>query len=101
MVALASPDAGLRLLNYCLCPNTKFTNRRLQALSKLAVLLAFRTGQLQVVAPIASALKVDVKTADRWIGLYEKLFFAEQVRAWRSNGFKRLIKATGNCSGHF
>jgi predicted AAA+ superfamily ATPase len=67
--------------------------RRPDALSKLAYHLALRTGQLLVVAPIATALKVDIKTADRWIGLYEKLFFAHQVQAWHDNELKRLIKA--------
>jgi uncharacterized protein len=67
--------------------------RRPDALAKLAEHLALRTGQLLVVAPIATALKVDIKTADRWIGLYEKLFFAQQVPAWHSNDLKRLIKA--------
>ena len=56
-------------------------------------LLATLNGQLVNASAMGSRLKIDRKTALRYLGLAEQLFIVRSLPAWSSNALKRLVKA--------
>ena len=56
-------------------------------------LLATLNGQLINASAMGMRLKIDRKTALRYLGLAEQLFIVRSLPAWSSNELKRLVKA--------
>lgn len=56
-------------------------------------LLATLNGQLVNASAMGTRLKIDRKTALRYLGLAEQLFIVRSLPAWSSNALKRLVKA--------
>lgn len=56
-------------------------------------LLATLGGQLINASAMGARLKIDRKTALRYLGLAEQLFIVQSLPAWSSNALKRLVKA--------
>jgi uncharacterized protein len=56
-------------------------------------LLATLNGQLINASAMGSRLKIDRKTALRYLGLAEQLFIVRSLPAWSNNSLKRLVKA--------
>jgi uncharacterized protein len=56
-------------------------------------LLATLNGQLINASAMGARLKIDRKTALRYLGLAEQLFIVRSLPAWSSNALKRLVKA--------
>lgn len=56
-------------------------------------LLATLAGQLVNASAMGARLKIDRKTALRYLGLAEQLFIVKSLPAWSNNALKRLIKA--------
>jgi uncharacterized protein len=56
-------------------------------------LLATLNGQLINASAMGSRLKIDRKTALRYLGLAEQLFIVRSLPAWSNNALKRLVKA--------
>ena len=56
-------------------------------------LLATLNGQLVNASAMGARLKIDRKTALRYLGLAEQLFIVRSLPAWSSNALKRLVKA--------
>lgn len=56
-------------------------------------LLASLNGQLINASAMGARLKIDRKTALRYLGLAEQLFIVQSLPAWSSNALKRLVKA--------
>ena len=62
-------------------------------LYRLAELLALRTGNLLNTNSIATDLKMQRETIDKYISILEHLFLVYRLPAWHNNQAKRLIKA--------
>jgi len=62
-------------------------------LFRLAELLALRTGSLLNNSSIATDLKINRDTTEKYISILEHLFLVYRLPAWHSNDSKRLIKA--------
>lgn len=56
-------------------------------------LLAMLSGQLVNASAMGNRLKIDRKTALRYLGLAEQLFIVRSLPAWSGNALKRLVKA--------
>jgi uncharacterized protein len=56
-------------------------------------LLATLGGQLINASAMGARLKIDRKTALRYLGLAEQLFIVRSLPAWSNNALKRLVKA--------
>lgn len=63
-----------------------------ELMSKLIKLIAFCTSKLVNFSKLGGELGLDRLTVRRYIGLLEQLFLIEQLPAWHSNEYKRLIK---------
>ncbi len=50
-------------------------------------------GQLVNASALGARLKIDRKTAQRYLGLAEQLFILRTLPAWSNNALKRLVKA--------
>lgn len=64
----------------------------LSQLPHLLAVAAEHTGQLLNVAQIGGQLGLDGKTADKYLGILEKLFLIQRLPAWSRNELSRLIK---------
>jgi uncharacterized protein len=62
-------------------------------LSRLVEHAGLASGDLVNLASLASALRVDAKTVDRWLTLLEQMFVIRRVPAWHRNDLKRLVKS--------
>lgn len=69
------------------------TIERATDIPKFFNLLAMLSGQLVNASAIGNRLKIDRKTALRYLGLAEQLFIVRSLPAWSSNALKRLVKA--------
>jgi uncharacterized protein len=67
--------------------------KRLDWLAAYINLLATLGGQLINASAMGTWLKIDRKTALRYLGLAEQLFIVRSLPAWSSNALKRLTKA--------
>ena len=85
------------LLNYV----AALTRRDLTGVSKLSRAdnmtrlvnrAAVASGQLLNLSEVGSQLRIDGKTADRWLKLLEHMFLFRRVPAWHRNELKRLIR---------
>ncbi len=63
-----------------------------ELMTKLLKLTAFYSGKLINQTELGSKLGLDRLTIKKYIALLEQLFLIEQVPAWHSNEYKRLIK---------
>ena len=63
-----------------------------ELMSKLLKLTAFYTGKLVNLTELGSKLGLDRLTIKKYMGLLEQLFLIEQLPAWYSNEYKRLVK---------
>lgn len=48
--------------------------------------------QMLNLSDLGSRLRVDGKTADRWLTLLERLYLVRRLKAWHRNDLKRLVK---------
>ncbi len=62
-------------------------------LSRLLELLALRSAELLNTSKLASDLRLDRETVERYIVVLERLFLVRRLRAWHGNDSKRLIKS--------
>ena len=61
-------------------------------MTKLLKLTAFYSGKLVILTELGSKLGFDRLTVKKYMALLEQLFLVEQLPAWHSNEYKRLIK---------
>jgi predicted AAA+ superfamily ATPase len=61
-------------------------------MGKLLKLTAFYAGKLVNLTELGGKLDLDRLTIKKYIGLLEQLFLVEQLQAWHSNEYKRLVK---------
>lgn len=61
-------------------------------MTKLLKLTAFYAGKLVNLTELGSKLDLDRITIKRYMALLEQLFLVEQLPAWHSNEYKRLVK---------
>ncbi|NOY63268.1 MAG: ATP-binding protein [Gammaproteobacteria bacterium] len=61
-------------------------------MTKLLKLTAFYAGKLVNLTEMGSKLGLDRLTIKKYMGLLEQLFLVEQLPAWHSNEYKRLVK---------
>ncbi len=59
---------------------------------KLIKLVAYYSGKLVNLTELGGKLGLDRNTIKKYLGLLEQLFLVEQLPAWHSNEYKRLIK---------
>lgn len=59
---------------------------------KLLTLLAMQCAQLLNYTQVGAQLGLNTKTAERYIGILERLFLVERLPAWGRNELNRLIK---------
>ena len=69
------------------------TIRDSTALARLLELLALRTGELQNLNGLGTALGLHRTTVEHYLGVLERLFVVRRLPAWHRNAAKRLIKA--------
>jgi len=65
---------------------------KLEAMPRLLRALGAHAGQLTNFAQLAGQLRLDDKTARRYVGLLEQLFLVRRVEPWFRNDLKRLVK---------
>lgn len=65
---------------------------RLTDLPKFARLLAEHSGQLVNYSAFGSAINVNYKTSQRYVGLLEQVFLVATLQPWYTNAIKRVIK---------
>ncbi len=63
-----------------------------EVMTKLLKLTAFYAGKLINMSDLGNKLSLDRLTIKKYMGLLEQLFLVEQLPAWHSNEYKRLIK---------
>jgi predicted AAA+ superfamily ATPase len=61
-------------------------------MGKLLKLTAFYAGKLVNLSELGSKLGLDRLTIKKYMALLEQLFLVEQLQAWHSNEYKRLVK---------
>jgi len=61
-------------------------------MAKLVRLTAFYAGKLVNLTELGSKLGLDGLTIKKYLGLLEQLFLVEQLPAWHTNEYKRLVK---------
>lgn len=64
-------------------------------LDRMAALLdhaALASSRLLNLSELGSRLRIDSKTADRWLTLLERMYVLRRVGAWHRNELKRLVK---------
>jgi hypothetical protein len=61
-------------------------------MTKLLKLTAFYAGKLVNLAELGNKLRLDHLTIKKYMALLEQLFLVEQLPAWHSNEYKRLVK---------
>ena len=61
-------------------------------MTRLVSRAAVASGQLLNLSEVGSQLRIDGKTADRWLKLLEHMFLFQRVPAWHRNNLKRLIR---------
>ena len=61
-------------------------------LSRLLELAAVSAGQLLNLSALAAPLRVDSKTVDRWLTLFEQMFVIRRIGAWHWNERRRLVR---------
>ncbi len=61
-------------------------------MTKLLKLTAFYTGKLVNLTELGNKLELNRLTIKKYIALLEQLFLVEQLPAWHSNEYKRLVK---------
>ena len=59
---------------------------------QLMAILAMMSGQLLNLSQIGGQLGLNVHTAEKYIGVLEKLFLVRRLPAWRRNELGRLVK---------
>jgi predicted AAA+ superfamily ATPase len=62
-------------------------------MAKLLKLTAFYAGKLVNLTELGAKLGLDRLTIKKYMALLEQLFLVEQLPAWHSNEYKRLVKA--------
>ncbi len=65
---------------------------QLVQLPTLINLLATQCGQLLNLAPLGAQLGMDAKTANRYLGVLERLYLVQRLPAWSRHEANRLIK---------
>ncbi len=60
---------------------------------QLLTMLAMLSGQLLNLSQIGGQLSLNLRTAEKYIGILEKLFLVRRLPAWSRNELNRLIKA--------
>ena len=65
---------------------------QLVQLPTLINLLATQCGQLLNLAPLGAQLGLDTKTANRYLGVLERLYLVQRLPAWSRHEANRLIK---------
>lgn len=63
-----------------------------QDVARVLELLAYRTAKLLNVSRVASDLKLDRDTVERYLTILEKVFLVRRIPAWHRNSAKRLIR---------
>lgn len=63
-----------------------------EVMTKLLKLTAFYAGKLVNISDLSQKAGLDRPTIKKYLGLLEQLFLVEQLPAWHSNEYKRLIK---------
>ena len=63
-----------------------------ELMAKLLKLTAFYAGKLVNLTELGSKLGLDRLTIKKYMALLEQLFLVEQLPAWHSNEYKRLVK---------
>lgn len=63
-----------------------------ELMTKLFRLMAFYTGKLPNLSELGGKLGISHQTIKKYVALLEQLFLLEQLPAWHSNEYKRLIK---------
>lgn len=61
-------------------------------MTKLLKLTAFYAGKLVNLTELGNKLRLDRLTIKKYMALLEQLFLVEQLPAWHSNEYKRLVK---------
>jgi predicted AAA+ superfamily ATPase len=65
---------------------------KLTELPKFVRLLAEHSGQLMNYSEFGSAIGVNYKTSQRYVGLLEQVFLVSTLQPWHTNAIKRIIK---------
>jgi uncharacterized protein len=65
---------------------------KLEEIPKLLRALGAHAGQLTNFAQLAGQLRLDDKTARRYVGVLEQLFLVRRIEPWFRNDLKRLVK---------
>jgi predicted AAA+ superfamily ATPase len=65
---------------------------KLTELPKFVRFLAEHTGQLVNYSELGSAINVNYKTSQRYVGLLEQVFLVSTLQPWYTNTVKRIIK---------
>jgi len=65
---------------------------KLEQMPPLLRALAHHAGQLTNFAQLAGQLRLDDKTARRYVGVLEQLFLVRRIEPWFRNHLKRLVK---------
>jgi len=68
------------------------TIEKLTELPKLVRLIAAQSSQLVNYSELATAIGVNYKTIQRYVGLLEQVFVVRRLDAWHTNAIKRIIK---------
>ncbi len=63
-----------------------------ELMTKLLKLTAFYAGKLINISDLSNKVGLDRPTIKKYLALLEQLFLVEQLPAWHSNEYKRLIK---------
>jgi hypothetical protein len=63
-----------------------------ELMTKLLKLTAFYAGKLINISDLSNKIGLDRPTIKKYLALLEQLFLVEQLPAWHSNEYKRLIK---------
>ena len=61
-------------------------------MAKLLKLTSFYAGKLVNLTELGAKLGLDRLTIKKYMALLEQLFLVEQLPAWHSNEYKRLVK---------
>lgn len=64
-----------------------------ELMTRLLKLTAFYSGKLVNLTELGSKLGLNNKTIKKYMALLEQLFLVEQLPAWHTNEYKRLVKA--------
>jgi len=67
---------------------------KLDHLPGLLQILAHHSGQLTNFAELGGQARLDGKTTQKYVGIFEQLFLLKRVRPWFRNEMQRLIKTT-------